>query len=353
MADLTRFRGPAAALGGILAALVAVDLLLTVAVGRTARWLPAGEIPADRWIVSNVGARLAGMVRASAPGGPEAGSRFGLLLGQSTMLVGVDAEALEADDGRGLKWVNLSGLGGSTVKIAELADLVFLSGLRPEAVVLGINPYMLVGLNYANLRDTTRTAASPIKRWVWTWENRSIFSHLVQVTIFRLRVGLLREFGLGLEALFRPDPEFRTLVPAAGVRHSAQELENRLDLDRRLGWLDARHYRPDGPQASALSEMIRGFLERGAEVYVVLMPERSMLRHRIPEVARDAIRAAVRDASPGAPVPLIDLEDRVPDELFFDLDHLLPEGRAICTRMLAQRLRAVPGPGRGTAVDRR
>jgi hypothetical protein len=344
--ELARYRGLALSGLALALALALVDLGLTALVGPASRWLPNGEYPADRSMITLAGRRLVGVERDLRRAGAEPSAGLGLLLGQSTLECGVDAAVLEADDGLALRWLNLFGEGGSIHKIDELADLVFAGGIRPAVVALAINPYMIVGNDYGVIRSAELLATSNrIKPRVWTWDNRILANHLTLIAVHEGRVRLFGAFGLGLASLFTPHPRpWEVPQVKAPTHRTAPELESRLEYNRRIGWLDPKRYTPSASNAVALAGLIRRFHAVGSEVVIVEMPLRGPFRAALPPEARACIAAVARDADPGRPVPIIDLEDQVPDPLFLDLDHLDVDGRAVCSRHLAARLRDLLAP---------
>lgn len=338
---------------GLAVAVAVADLLLTSLVGPTSRWLPHGEYPADRGVLTMTGNRLVGADRALRREGAESSSTLGVLLGQSTLECGLDPAALDADDGLAIRWLNLFGKGGSVHKIGDIVDLLHASGMRPSVAVFAINPYMLVGNDYRRIREAEiRATNNRIKPWVWTWENRILANHLVQMAIHDARVRLFRASGLGLAPLFAPEPSPWETPPVIREHRPAAELEDRLAYNRKIGWLDPRNYTTSGSNAVALADQIREFRAIGTEVVIVVLPLRSRFREALPPESRACLASIARDATPGRPVPIIDLEAALPDAMFLDLDHIDVEGRALCSRLLAARLRerlagtvqADPGP---------
>jgi hypothetical protein len=333
--SIARCRGPLFVLVGLVIALGVADQLMKATLGSTARWLAGKEYPADRRVVAHAGERLAGIVgRGKTPG------RVGLLLGQSTLEAGIDPAVLDAEAGLPLRWLNLYGVGGSINKIDDIAELVFASGLRPEVVVFAINPYMLVGIDYGRVRASERTnSGNWIKPWVWTLENRLVFNHVVQTAIHRARLALIKASGQGIDAMYpaAADP-WAVIYPQHVAHRDASGLRSRMDYDRSIGWLDPANYNVTNSNATTLVKLVRRFRDEGTKVVIVLMPERSIFREAMPKEALDCLATINRDEFPGRPVPIVSLVDQVPDPLFLDLDHLDPEGRALCSKLVARRL---------------
>ena len=346
MIDLTRYRGIAIAAAGLLACLVAGDATLTAAVGPASHWLPHGDYPADRSVLAAGGGRIAGAARDLRRDGAAPGKRFGVLLGQSTLECGIDPAGLDARDGLPYRWLNLFGEGGSIHKIDDLARLLFAVGPRPDLAVIAVNPYMLVGNNYDRVRGLEALATSnPFKPWVWTWENKVLVNYFAMMGVEEARQRLFRGAGLGVTALYPPDPAPWQLARRPAQHKGDRELIGRLEYDRGLGWLDPKNYSAEASNSRALAGLIRDCRGRGIDVVLVLMPLRRMLREALPPESRACLEAIAREATPGRPVPIVDLESEVPDAMFIDLDHLNTDGRDLCTRRLAERLgRAIGSP---------
>ena len=348
MIDLRRYRGIAIGAAGLLVALVAVDATLTAAVGPASRWLPHGDYPADRSILAAGGGRIAGAARDLRRDGADPRQRFGVLLGQSTLECGIDPAGLDAQDGLPYRWLNLFGEGGSVHKIDDLARLLFAVGPRPDLAVIAVNPYMLVGNSYDLMRGLeSASTRNRYKPWVWTWENKVLANYFALMGVEAARQRIFRGAGLGVTALYPPDPAPWQISRPPARHKGDRELLGRLDYDRGLGWLDPRNYAPEASNARALAGLLRDCRGRSTDVVLVLMPLRRMLREALPPESRGRLAAIAREATPGRPVPIIDLESDVPDALFIDLDHLNADGRDLCTRRLAERLGRALGPASG------
>lgn len=342
MFEISRFRALALVLASVLAALAALDLATSATVGSLARFLPHDEVPTDRRAIETVGGRLAAVVadrRGAAVSEP-----LGVLLGQSTLMNGVDPLVLDEHDGMPVRWVNLAGVGGSIHRINDLVDLLDFSGLKPEFAVVAINPFFLAGTPYAVGHDVRRRAAGPLKTAIkeasWLLDNRTLANYLTRLADDRARMALFRRFGLGGDVLFRPDPARYLAHPlATSIYFTAEQMRTRLEYDRAIGWFDPRRYTPEAGDAVALVRLIRHLRDSGARTCLVLMPEHSTFRAQSPPEARRCLDDLLDRDFRDDPVPVIDLEDKLPDTAFFDLDHLDPGGRAECSRMLGERLR--------------
>ncbi|HWE35532.1 MAG TPA: hypothetical protein VG406_03095 [Isosphaeraceae bacterium] len=351
MVQLARARGALIAIATVVAAVVAVDGAATALVGDLARALTVGERPTDWWVVERAGRVVAALTRAEGrePVGP-ARPGLGVVLGQSTALAGIDPRVLMESD-RGRRWANLSGVGGSVFRIAYMDRLLEESRLRPDVVVIAINPYMIFGTPERALRAAEyRRNRNRIKPWVWTWENRPLLNLMLRPALYEVRRALFTRLGYHTEDFFAPEPDpFAQRRGDPAVKPlSPAELAGRLEFNRQLGWYAPESYgRPSDAGMRTLEALIRRHRDLGAEVVLVLMPERSPQRDATPPVALDRIRSLNTGPFRERPVPILELRDAVPDDDFNDLDHLSHQGRAITSRRLAERLKGLlPNPSR-------
>jgi hypothetical protein len=319
----SRYRGVALVAIGIVIALGCLDAALTAAVGFTGRFLPNGESPTDGSVYTDTGARIARLLSEPRGTNAGAGAPLGILFGQSTLGSGVDARVLEENDDSELRWANLNGWGGSINRTRDIADLFFASGLKPDVVLLCINPYMLVGHEFEiEHKQALRKPGGSIRPWIWAYDNRFVVNHLSRELWHRAKLGLLRAFRFGFTALYRPsrdhdDSSRRKRLPSL----SAKELAERVEGEAELGWFDPHRYDPEGSNARSLVEIVRESRKAGSKVGIILLPERSIHRDRIPPEAIRCFDEINRRNFPDDPVPVYNLRDRIPDDQFIDTDH--------------------------------
>jgi hypothetical protein len=342
----------------MLVALGLLDVALTATVGSASRWLPYGQNPTDNLVLQVTGGKISGI--ASHPDPPGIGSAvpLGVLLGQSTLGAGVNTRILEDEDGLTMRWLKLDGWGGSVTKIPDISELLYLNSLRPNVVVIAINPYMLKGVDFElNNEIANSNSRNIIKKLIWTSKNNFVVTHLLRYGLHRLRVRVFRWFGLGTAVLFPPDPApWAPPPPQRWVPQTPAQLEVSLDAKRKLGWFDPVSYSATDTGCRCLAELVRQCRAHGAKVCIILVPERSALRKRTPPEAVRCFAELNRLYFPDQPVPIYDLRDRMPDRFFVDPHHLIPEGRdrasllwARCMREFAPEYALPPEPFAPTA----
>lgn len=330
--ELKRGFGLFMALASVIAVMAMIDVALTLAAGPMAKRLPHGESPTDMSVLFHAGERLAGLLENDRKTGDR--RPLGVLLGQSTLQCDIDSKSLERLLGPDDRWLNLHGQGGTIHRIADLARMLDASGIVPAAVVFAVNDYMLAGTPYDRVRRAElQLSGNALKSRVWCWENRKVANYLLRRRLFFVRRGMFRRFGEPMDACFAPakDPWDVSLQKPDRLMNEA-ELEKRLDYDRMIGWLDPKSYSPSASNLLALRELIAGYRARGIKLAIVLLPDRALVRSAMPTEARELYREFE------AQVPVIDLTEAIADRYFIDLDHLGPDGRDVCTPLVAREL---------------
>jgi hypothetical protein len=323
MIQLSRYKGVALVATCVLAAFCLLDMSLTAAVGFTGRWLPNGEYPTDTMVFQAKGPYVAAMTTGSTKVGIGSDTPCGILLGQSPLGCAVERSVLEESDGLQLFWIKLNCWGTSIHGISDLYELMKVADARPNVVVLGINPYLLVGQeimlshNYLLKKEGKR-----IKPFIWFYNNRRMVNYLSHVFYHRINVKLQRAFGFELSALYGIEPDLRRTDARERVKpFTPGELKESEKYDEALGWFDPAKYSPDSSNSRALVKLINDCRERKAKVCIILMPESSAFRNRVPPEGKRCFAEINRRYFAHDPVPVYDLQDRVADDQFVDLVH--------------------------------
>jgi hypothetical protein len=325
MFELTRYRGLATVGAGILVAMGVADISLTLMLGFIGRWLPHGEYPTPSEVFARTGELIAGVMQAPEKVGIGTDIQLGVLLGQSGLGAAADTKVLTERHGAPIRWLNLHGWGSSIHGIHDVYDLIRIGGLKPNIVVLAINPFMLVG---DTIHDShpylIKKQGKRLKPWVWIYNNRRLLNDGVRIALHHLKLELCQTFGFGLSALYPPypDPWHRPSGPRRADQESAEERAERLEYDEHLGWFDATRYSPESSNSRALVEIVREARRAGAKVCIILLPEHSAFRDRIPPEAVSCFAEINRINFAEDPVPVYNLRKRLSDEQFSDLQHV-------------------------------
>lgn len=357
MISLSRYRGPAAVVLGLLAAIVLVDVGLTATIGFAGRYLPNGESPTDDMVFRATWAKVVQVfapTEGTAAGGTPA--PYGVMFGQSPLGAGVDAALLEEADGLPIHWYNLHGWGGSLNATRDLAELAYASDMKPDVVLICVAPYMLVGHPFEKEhREIMRREGKLLKPWIWTYDNRHVVNHMARRIWMRTRLWLLKTFDFGFLTLYPPAEDQRKTRRARLPSLSPDRMAARVEEYRPLGWYDARSYSVDSSNGRSLVEIVRMSRDRGAKVAVILLPEYSLFRKRIPPEGVRCFDDINRAYFPDDPVPIYNLRDRLSDDLFLDPDHASVDGMGPISTMVGECvhdfLTRQPGAAKGRGGD--
>jgi hypothetical protein len=321
MIQISRYRGLAVILVALALTLVLLDVGLSMSVGFTARFLPNRETASDDSVFRAVWGRSLPLL---LPGlHPEPGTPVGLLFGQSTLGAAIEAKMLEEADGLPIRWANLHGWGGSINRTLDLVELALLSGLKPDVVLICVSPYMLIGHDAEKEHRLVADRDNrSFKRWIWTYDNRHFVNHIVRHALLTTRLNLLEVFRFGYLSLYPRDSREHAPKPRQKLEPlSPAKMARKLEEGRKLGWYDPAGYSVNSSNSRALAEIIRRWRARGAKVAVILLPERSQFRSLFPPEGVQCFDEISRAYFPDDPVPIYNLRDRIPDDMFLDPDH--------------------------------
>jgi len=343
MLQLARYRGPTVVIAGLLVWLVVLDIALTSAVGFTGGWLPNSELPTDSGVFLVTGGRLSGIRAQPEPVGLGTEKPFGVFLGQSSLGATVESDVVEQQDGLPLRWLNLHGWGSSVNLVRDVAELLFLSDLKPNIVVFAINPFMLIGIDFPTQHAfLAEEEGKNLKKWIWIYNNRAPVNHGCRVLMHRIKLGLCRRFGFDFRALYpaKPDP-WKTSPRTRLAPDSPAQQAVRLEHFRKLGWFEPGRYSPESTSSRALVDLVRESRARGAKVGIILMPEHSAMRKRVPAEGARCFAEINRINFRDDPVPVYDLRDSISDDLFVDVVHPGVDGTRPASTLVAQCVRDI------------
>lgn len=357
-------------LGGVLLVMalgltifVAMHYVLGLALGEDAALVQPRQRPLGLPMYERIWSRVSALDRMYQRGQLPPDTRLGVCLGVSTTATGIQRRFLDARATTADRWIVLSGAGLSFENLESVMLPLFFCRLKPSTVVLGVHPQMIAGEPHlgddpivarARVVGRRRRAIESRFAWVpavpaipkhWIVRNHATVERFLSSTIYAWRLGILYLAGLSAEYVYPPatepwddDPLWLWNMDDADNRFADEQVS----YWSRLGHFKAANYDPDGAQAQSLVRMIRSYRQLGAEVYVVVMPVRSMLRSRVPPNAKPCLLEALHRAFADDPPTVIDLEDAIPDRLFTDHAHLSKAGAERLSRIVASRLQAPP-----------
>jgi hypothetical protein len=275
--------------------LINVPALLIITEIILARWRLIEHEPFN---AENDLAEAFARFRADPPGDEPAV----ILLGNSSMRVGIEQGTLERGLRAAGRRMHVYNFALNSVRVddeQELVSLLLARGVKPHAVVLGVNPYLID--DQIN-QDT-----------IYPWLKRS--SPYLYFHRSRIRKALRTSFSLWRH--HRKPPPYAQFVE--GVQTPK---ERRAWIGIYLSqWI---HRAPsDYPLIRQLPMLIRFLQDHGIACYVVLLPMNPVFTHVNP--AYQPVMAAIRAQLPAG---TLDVADAYPDEDFKDTGHLNAVGRA-------------------------
>jgi hypothetical protein len=377
----SRFKGIATMLAVVTLCLVVFGLMAQGLAPALARAMADGDSTMEGGQEAIVGGRISGVL-AEARRGMGNVSDLGVVLGPSAAGMDIDPRILE-ETGSPLvpnRWLNLYANGANATDLRGLADVLFQSRIRIDLVVLAIDPVILARSD-AYLSDTTTADIRPFLRAYEAGHLTSARQELAALSLVplhrmfpeRIRIGhqsrvlvswaksrLFSAIGLGADSLYPPDLDpwsVRLLIGDEAAEGSAANANRRVtareiregpmrnglfgDLKDK-GWYDVSSYSSQGRAADDLIAIIRRARAHGAEVMIMLVPERSNLRPRIPPAALRCFHETLDRGFRADAPPILDLRDAIADDQFHDDLHLRQSGRRQATLKLVQALSERP-----------
>ncbi len=232
---------------------------------------------------------------------------------------GIDIEQLAKEDGSPVRYLGLCGACDGTMRgLTSLVSPLYESELRPDLVILAMNPYHLV--------------VRPFQPSL----QRADIKYGVDVRLVKLRRQILRLFQVDV------DPRYQGQDPWRGMTKNYFEpvpswlLERRAEIYGERGYFDANRYENSHEQNLYLRRLVAASRSRGAEFLIVLMPHHPILYDRIPASATQALRATINEAFGDDAPPILDYQQAMEEQEFYDVSHLNGAGRATFTSLLAR-----------------
>jgi hypothetical protein len=262
-----------------------------------------------------------------------------VILGLSSASEGVALTQLADRVNHNTRFLGLSGAGRNMRDVARYAAPLLESDARPELVVFAINLFHLMdplagvqGL----ARNLQREGTFEDLGGAWLSKRRQDIKYAIDFGIDRARIFMFDQFDVRLKKGSDPWREILRM----GLTQTTSEFQWQANVRRygERGYYDGYAYGRSRQQVGILIDLVSKFVAREAEVVVVLMPEHSRLRARIPDVAMrtltDPFRRELGEQAPA----IIDLRDTIPDSGFLDISHMNNDGRTLFSPQLADAI---------------
>lgn len=325
-------------------ALLCNMLLLALAATSALQWLPDRQTGLG-FVLDNR-QRVEAAVHAYGTGEVRPDKYLAAIVGISNMREGVDLGVLSSAVGRRWRFIGVSGAGAGAASIVEHASIVSESDLRPDLVVLGITPQlMLEASNDAAPADTPATKAplrervrDTVRGSLWIVARRRDISVSTERTLLDLRRRLFEALEVRLETVDTQSPWRAMLRVMGSDRYPDEVLRKGIASAEARGTFDIASYRRDNLAAMQIGRTIRQFEDRGASVLLVLTPEHPWLRTREPPGVVAIIQDRLRKTSRNPNLKVLDFRSAVASDGFIDLVHLNSAGSRYFSAILAQEI---------------
>lgn len=351
MIAFIRFRPYAVIAGWLLILLVAINGVLRI-LDRTPilAWLP--KVTAGTGFLEDNRQRIEDAVQECERGQVGADEYLCAILGLSNVREAVPLKVVSKEAGLPCRYLGLGAAGVGMPDLVGQARLLLESKLCPDLVLVGIGPHQMVDTrpkrstsraNFYDLlrRGDFRNAAIEIRNGFWFFERRQDVSITTEKALLDARAAMFRSFDVYLpQGETNHRSPWREMIRAIFAEHfSEATLREEEQFFQDLGVFDRQTYANSPKASAALVGLIQDFRVRGAVVVVVLMPEHSRLRKRMPPDINSVVTMPLQQAFGKEAPPVLDLRDAVADEGFVDLSHLNSTGSARCGRLIGAKIR--------------
>ncbi len=319
--------GPMVAIGGaVLLGLFALNAMLVLTSAAYPNWLPRQFFGVD--FLADNRRRAEGAALQYVDGMLGEDEPFVIVLGLSSASEGITLAALDEQLGDQARFLGLSGAGRNMRDVARYARFLLKTNARPAVAVFAINLFHLMDPpppHEAFLQNLQRVTTIGEFLGGWLIVRRRDIKYAVDFGIDTVRGSAFEFFNVRPPADENPWREFVRLGLPQTVNDA--QWQNNVKRYGERGYYDAANYARSRTQIDIFHEIIAEFIERGTDVVVVLMPEHSRLRARLPEVLTATLVAPLAERFGEQAPTIVDLRYSVPDSGFKDISHMNPAGR--------------------------
>lgn len=325
-------------------AVIALDMFLTLVASGGAARQPSME----RLIGVSRMARIVEEAEHQYREGIVGGDQYlCALLGASSARQGFVLKQLVAEADVKTRFLGLCDPGAGVYRLADYADPLLESGLQADLVVLAIHTFFLVDQQVIEAADQSTNPGdgllAAMADRVGVHRNRGRVNRDASALLYSARSRIFRFFDVendtrrdlgGEDVLWESMVKLRVdgqgrASPGVQPAHGFAE----------LGFFDPGSYSESNAELRTLIELAERFRQRGAQVVIVLMPEHSELRGRVPAVSLQILNQSIEKSSPPGAVPIVDLRAAIEDSGFADVTHLSGSGSRQFSTLFANRLR--------------
>jgi hypothetical protein len=238
--------------------------------------------------------------------------------------------------------------------IADQSASLRQSTLRPDLVLIGVSEFLqakpTADVAAANAREhvtfaealkrgDVRNILKPLRDNFWFYTRRQDVSLESESLLLGAKVKIVRAMGGRIENP-TTDPWREMIHLEAPAHASAATFREQLESYRNRKLFDPATY--ESPMAreqlDSLIQLVRELQSAGARVVIVLMPEYSELREKIPADALQRMLGGLHDQLGSAAPDVLNFRAALGDDDFSDISHANVEGQADFSRLLAAQI---------------
>ncbi|HEY1922412.1 MAG TPA: hypothetical protein VGG44_06575 [Tepidisphaeraceae bacterium] len=275
------------------------------------------------------------------------------LLGLSSLREASDLQLMTRLTDDKVRLLGLCGAGPSLEDIADQSASLRDSTLHPDLVIIGINEFHQakptaevaaanarerVTFTQALMHGDMRDILKPLRDKIWFYQRRQDVSLESESVLLSAKVKIVRAMGARMENP-TTDPWREMIHLEAPERATAATFHDQMVSYGNRKLFDSSTY--DLPVAAeqlhTLTQLISELESRGATVVIVIMPEYSELRDRVPPIAMQRLLASLQKLGGSAPA-VVNFRNALGDDDFSDISHVNVNGRADFSRLLAAKI---------------
>jgi hypothetical protein len=277
------------------------------------------------------------------------------ITGLSNLREGIELKTVAREAGAPCRYLGLGGAGSGSRHLTKVAGTIIDSDLLPDLVILGFGPYQLVEEPERRANEFTPTffsylrqgdlrhVALAIRNWLWFFERRPDVRLTAEGALGDARVWLLRQFKVkqwqAQDSHRSPWREMLWQYSDHAEQYSEATMREEIALEEKLGFYDIHTYQNSTKALGLLVRLIQQLRSRGAVVLLLLTPEHSLARARVPAQALEPMQNALRQAFTDNIIPpILDCRDAIDDRGFVDPEHMNAKGRQHLSQLLGKRI---------------
>jgi len=323
-----------------LLSMIAVNAVLATISAAYPNWLPRQFFGIDFIADNRQRARLVNLQYRDGVLGAD--DSFVVILGLSSASEGISLSNTGGnltDDS--FRILGLSGAGRNMRDIDRYAHPILKGEARPALAIFAINLFHLMDAPPAPeafLQNLQKEGALDQMLGGWTKNRRQDIKYVADASSDLARSSLFDTFEVRIDDEIDPWREvIRMDLAQASVE--AQWLSNVQRYGER-GYYDAENYLRSETQIGIFLDLVAEFRRLNVSVAVILMPEHSRLRVRIPDAAMRLLVDSLSMIYGNQGPTITDLRDSVPDSGFKDISHMNNDGRRLFNPILGNAIDA-------------